>query len=1181
MQRVDGQFVYAASDLNKFLECKRLTELDALAVRKRLEWPDAEEDEQAELIRRKGEEHEQRYLALLRDRHAGDVVEFGRTEQGIASFRAADRQTLEAMQRGPKIIYQATFFDGQFLGHADFLRRVERPSKLGDYSYEVMDTKLALNAKPYFLVQICNYSEHLERLQGCMPEYGYIVLGSGEERHYRLSDYLAYYRNLKRSFLTFEADPAFDSANEAKQYPYECKHCRICPWDGICKQKRIDDDHLSLVAWMRRDQLDKLETAGIVRVTELAQAPDERRPAGMTSETFGKLRRQASLQVRGRTSDEPIHELLAHKPPIGFAQLPRPAAGDVFFDMEGDPLFEPGRGLEYLFGCWMPDEPEPFCAYWGLDRDQERGAFQALIDFITERRKRYPAMHVYHYAPYEKVALRKLAQLHCTREDALDDLLRAEVFVDLYAVVRQTLVISEDSYGIKKLERFYGLDRKTEVKKGDESIVMFERWLQSRDQRILEDIKAYNRDDCRSTHLLREWLLARRDDAIAQFGIDFPFRPVKSPNDPCHEEFTEGCKKCVKRRNEEAEAARQTALESNMLEHILPPQTHEEYALMHPRKRERYLMGNILAYHRREEKPAWWTYFDRCENVDALIEFDKDAIGGLELCEDVEPEKLKKSVVYTYRFPDQTHKMKPGKAEDPRTRRAVTILSVTEDVENRLTIKTTATLDAARAITELTPPRPPSTGPQRKALGRIGQALSEGTLARKYAASSDLLANTAPRVTNGAATLQPDVVSAPAVTAVVEALDRSYLFIQGPPGSGKSTIGSQVICDLLGSGKRVAVTSTSHNAIHTLLHKVEACATENKLQFSGLYKHSDSDESEYKSRVPGNFIRSTDDNAEFDGGSYGLAGGTAWLLTREELDGAFDYLFIDEAGQVALADALALSTCAKNIVLLGDPSQLAQVSQGRQPLHVGDSVLQHLLGEDQTVAPHRGIFLDVSYRMEPEICAFVSGAMYEQRLKPAPQTAMHAIRLPANELQGLFYAPLEHAGNSSSSPEEADEVVRTILLLRQYGEVVDSLPRENAGVARPLTDRDVIVVTPYNAQRRLIRQRLLNAGLDVRVGTVDKFQGEEAPVVFYSLATSSGDDIPRNVGFLFERNRFNVAISRARAMSVLVCSPRLLDISCRTTEEMALANLLCAFAERAQSDLGDALKRDRDRTVAP
>ena len=139
-------------------------------------------------------------------------------------------------------------------------------------------------------------------------------------------------------------------------------------------------------------------------------------------ETFGKLRRQASLQVRGRTSDEPIHELLAHKPPIGFAQLPRPAAGDVFFDMEGDPLFEPGRGLEYLFGCWMPDEPEPFCAYWGLDRDQERGAFQAFIDFITERRKQYPAMHVYHYAPYEKVALRKLAQLHCTREDALDDL---------------------------------------------------------------------------------------------------------------------------------------------------------------------------------------------------------------------------------------------------------------------------------------------------------------------------------------------------------------------------------------------------------------------------------------------------------------------------------------------------------------------------------------------------------------------------------------------------------------------------------------------------------------------------------------------------------------------------------------------------------------------------------------
>ena len=196
--------------------------------------------------------------------------------------------------------------------------------------------------------------------------------------------------------------------------------------------------------------------------------------------------------------------------------------------MEGDPAL-PNRGAGWntcsAAGC--PTNPEPFCAYWGLDHFATRNrkpAFEAFIDFITERRKRYPAMHVYHYAPYEKAALRRSsAQLHCTREDALDDLLRAEVFVDLYAVVRQTLVISEDSYGLKKLERFYRLDRQTEVKKGDESIVMFEALASDARRAHPPRIsKAYNRDDCQSTHLLREWLLARREEAIAQFRDRLP-----------------------------------------------------------------------------------------------------------------------------------------------------------------------------------------------------------------------------------------------------------------------------------------------------------------------------------------------------------------------------------------------------------------------------------------------------------------------------------------------------------------------------------------------------------------------------------------------------------------------------------------------------------------------------------
>lgn len=1157
MQRLDGSFVYSASDLNDYLECKRLSELEALVAREKLLRPQPQ-DERAELIRRKGEEHERRHLEGLVERYPGEVARFERAQPGVEPYRQAEAQTLEAMRRGTRVIYQATFFDGKFIGHADFLKRVPTPSSLGDYSYEVVDTKLALAPKAYYLVQLCNYSEHLERLQGRLPEFGHVVFGNGEERRFRMNDYMAYYRHLKKAFLKFVGDSRFERIDAASEYPRKCKHCDVCAWNDACKAKREADDHLSLVAWMRHDQIAKLEAAGIERVTQLAAADDEQRPTGMNAETFAKLRRQASLQVRGRTSAVPLHELIEHRPPMGFALLPAPSAGDVFFDIEGDPLYRPGRGLEYLFGCWMPDDEPRYRAFWGRDPDEEKLAFEAFVDFVLERRKRFPALHVYHYADYEKRALRDLAQEHCTREKEIDQLLRAEVFVDLFAVVRQALVVSEDGYGLKKLERFYRFERATEVKKGDDSIVMFEKWLLGGDQRILDDIEAYNRDDCRSTHLLREWLLARRLEASAEFRVEFPFRPTQPPKDRAVAEAEEGAR---------------GELEAALLANVLRPQTEEEYALMSEKRRSQYLLASLLGYHRREEKPQWWAYFDRCENVDRLLEFDREPIAGLALREDIPSQEVKKSNVYTYSFPDQHHKMSPGDAVDPRTKKGVTIVSI-DDERGLLELKTTASIETARAITELIPTGPPDTTPQRGALARIARSLLAGDLSEGHPATYDLLTNRDPRLRSvtlspstalqtgsaeGRHCLQPSVVNAESVSAAVTALDESYLFVQGPPGSGKSTYGSQVVCDLLQRGKRVAVTSTSHAAIHNLLHKVEECMAQRGESFCGRYKHSGkSAGSEFRSKLAAPMIESVGSNEALYLDDYQLAGGTSWLFTREELAGKFDYLFIDEAGQVALADALALSLCAKNAVLLGDPSQLAQVSQGRQPLHAGDSVLQHLLRDRQTVPKHRGIFLDVSYRMQPEICAFISDAMYEGRLRPSEEARGHRVRTGAREIAGIYFVPVEHAGNSSRSDEEADEIVRQISALYPY-------------------ESDVIVVTPYNAQRRLISGKLADAGLDVRAGTVDKFQGQEAAVVFYSMATSSGDDVPRNVEFLFERNRFNVAISRARAVSALVCSPRLLDISCRSPEEMALANLLCAFVERAKSGLNGEVD---DRSAA-
>jgi uncharacterized protein len=852
--------------------------------------------------------------------------------------------------------------------------------------------------------------------------------------------------------------------------------------------------------------------------------------------------------------------------------------------MEGDPLYEPGRSLEYLLGCWMPDDNPPFRAFWGLDRASEKHAFEEFVDFVIERRRRYPSLHVYHYANYEKAALRRLAQAHCTREEEIDVLLRGEVLVDLFAVVRQALAISEDGYGLKKVERLYNLERETEVRKGDESIVMFELWLLGRDRRILDDIEKYNQDDCRSTHRLRDWLLERRPEAMEKYGIDLPLRSVKAPDEPCHAEFMAGCKKCLTRQKEEREEAARGELERRLLRGVMTPQSEDEYRSMSPQGRMRYLMAMLLAYHRREEKPEWWTFFDRCENVDGLREFDKESIGGLTLREDIPPQEIKKSSIYTYAFPEQHHKLAAGDdVHNPRTRKAAGTIVSLSDETRLLGLKTTASIEGARAITELIPCPSPPANVQRGALARIARSFLEEKLFKQYPSTYDLLANRDPRV-RGDRTLQPPVVNAESVSGAVAALENSYLFIQGPPGSGKSTYGSQAICDLLERGRRVAVTSNSHKAIHNLLRMVEDCIVARGGTFSGRYKHTKKNpDSQYRNSP---FIESYDSNEALYGDDYLLAGGTGWLFAREELAGKFDYLFIDEAGQVALADALALSACAKNVVLLGDPSQLAQVGQGQQPLHAGDSVLEHLLGNAQTVAPHRGIFLDVSYRMQPDICTFISEAVYERRLRAAGSARVHRVNVGARALAGLYYVAVEHAGNGSRSEEEADEIVAHVARLRERGMVVDSKPPQRDAVARPLTDRDIIIVTPYNAQRRLVQRKLRGAGFDIEastgieVGTVDKFQGQEAAVVFYSMATSSGEDVPRNMEFLFERNRLNVAISRARAVSVLVCSPRLLDISCRTPEEMALANLLCAFVERAKCGLELLYGEGDDRSAA-
>jgi predicted RecB family nuclease len=1135
MRRLHDELALSPTDLHNFLECSHLTQLELAVLREEIAVPNGKRDASADLIARKGDEHEARYLQSLKD--AGkNVVEIPAT----LDLGEAAAATVAAMRQGAEVIYQGAFIQEPgngspaWAGYADFLFCVETPSALGDYSYEVADTKLARRTKPYFLLQLCFYSEQLARIQELLPEYMHVVLGTNEQHRYRVAEFISYYRSIRDQFVAEIAASPLDT------FPMPVEHCGICRWADRCDAQRIEVDHLSLVAGMRKDQILRLEDAGIDTLAALAEASGTSPTPRITQHSYDRLHHQARLQLDHRKTAEHSFELLEPAKRRGLALLPPADPGDVFFDMEGDPLYE--NGLEYLFGAITNEAGDSvFRPFWGTDREKEKLAFEAFIDFVVDRRKRYPAMRVYHYAHYEVTALKKLMGLHGTREEEVDDLLRNEVFVDLYKVVRQGMRISQPSYSIKKVEVFYMDQRDAAVTDGGDSIVAYERYLSTGDASILDAIAAYNEEDCLSTLKLRDWLLDRRAEAERDYG------PAATWEEP------EGYEQREDRIVEDAEVER--------LQRALVTGLPEDIAERTPVERARALMADLLAYHRREDKPAYWQLFARRDMTPDELEEDPEALGNLARVDGVEAVEDGKSLVYEMSFPPQEHRLKAdNRYEDPAIKRGLIVTDI-DNAHGKIRVMRGADREKEALPRALIPGGPLDNDAQRAALRRVAESVVRDGLDGdgSYRALRDVLARELPRI-NGHTrgdVLQPGAFDLEDAKALATDLDRSYLFIQGPPGSGKTHGGARLILHLIGQGKRVGVTSQSHSAIHELLEAVENAAAKDypQLEFRGLHKASHRDPD---SKYEGTHIGSSTDNAAVAGSDAELVSGTAWLFSRAEMDSSLDYLFIDEAGQFALADAMAVGTAARNLVLLGDPLQLPQVTQGRHPEGSDASVLEHLLGENPTVRPERGLFIDKTRRMHPDVTSFISEVVYAGRLGSIDECSSRGFSAPSGLTgTGIRYLEVEHEGNQRCSVEEAKATAAAVEEMTTGGKYTD-----HEGAEYDLLAEDVMVLSPYNAQVQVLGDHLPDG---VKIGTVDKFQGREAPVVFFSMATSSGAELPRNLEFLFSRNRLNVAISRAQCMAVLVASPRLLQIQCRTVDQMLLVNALCRLVEVAEA----------------
>ncbi|HVP18120.1 MAG TPA: TM0106 family RecB-like putative nuclease [Spirochaetia bacterium] len=1130
MQKEGAGLRLAATDISNHLACRHLTQLDRAVAEGRRAAP-SWSDPSLALLQERGFEHERAFIRQLRSEDLR-VVE-PQQEGGKLSME----QTLQAMRDGADVIVQAELRKGQLLGRADVLLRVPRPSALGDWSYEVADTKLSQETRAGTVLQLCLYSELVSEAQGLSPEWMHVVKpGPGFPREsFRFDDYGAYYRLVRRGLEEAVAAPPSRAT-----YPDPVEHCRICRWWKECDQRRHDDDKLCLVAGIRPLHIGELERQGIRTLTQYAEEPKplRQRPERGSRVAFARAHGQARVQLDGRRAGQPRYELLAPEPGLGFHRLPEPDTGDVFFDIESDP-FAGDDGMEYLFGIAYGHPTLQYRALWALNPEEERRGIEDLIDFIMDQWQSNPGMHVYHFSPYEPGAVKRLIGRHGTREAELDRLLRAERFIDLLAVTRHGVRASVESYSLKELEKFHGFSRALELPAASAALRRIDRALElARAAEITLEEKAavevYNRDDCLSTASLRDWLEERRAE------LEGRGTPVARPEN---------------RSGDASEALEERAADVQQIYDQLINGLPEDRSAWGPMERARWLLAHQVDYFRREEKCYWWEYF-RIHGLDHedLLE-ERKAVSGLRFIGPVGGSA--KYPVHRYSFPEQ--EVDPGEGknlEEIGTKTRVGTVYAIDPAKHTIDIaKTGRTTDlhpAAVMIEDLVRP-----GSVEKSFLELARSVARNGVsgAGPFQAGRDLLMARPPRlereVKGSLRRTGEEIVEA--AVRLARSLDNGILPIQGPPGSGKTFTGGRMIVALAREGKRIGVTAVSHKVIQKLLTEALHAAALEGFPLQAMRKDRTGD----GETIEGVLV--TKDNARLLLGLQQgvVVGGTAWLWSQEDMKGSLDYLFVDEAGQISLAQALATAPSARNLVLLGDPQQLEQPQKGAHPEGAEVAALVHVLADRKTIADDAGLFLDETWRLHPRICSFTSELFYENRLASRAGLEKQAITGSTRFAgSGLFYVPVEHTGNQNSSAEEVDVIAGIVADLSQDG--VSWTNKE--GVSQPLGPSDILVVAPYNAQVAALARRLGGAA---RVGTVDKFQGQEAPVVIYTMTSSSAEDAPRGMSFLYSPNRLNVATSRARCTCILVASPRLLEPETHSPDQMRWANALCRYREMA------------------
>ncbi|HQZ33490.1 MAG TPA: TM0106 family RecB-like putative nuclease [Ilumatobacteraceae bacterium] len=1120
------------SKVTAWLDCAHFLTLQHEVESGTRERPSGAMGELARLLMAKGLEHEQECLAAY-EIDPGDVYSVPPWDRTAETFAAFVERSAGVLAFGHKVVFQMPFVHDGMRGIADFLLRVDLPDD--KFTYEPVDAKLARKeAKPGHVLQLCFYAEAIEAQLGVGPERVHVWLGSGRVESIRLADVCAYWRRLRKQ-LAAALEPVGDALATT---PIKCNYCTYCDFADVCTAHWREADALQFVAGIRSAEASRLTEAGVATLTGLSGRAEP--VADLRPERLSRLNTQAKLQVsaRGLAEDEPppyrlIDDATDDERASGLAALPAPDNGDVFLDYEGHPFWRADAGLFFLFGLLTRtnDGEWTFDDRWAHDKADEAAQTKALIEYFAERRTVHPGMHVYHYNHTERSGLQALAAEHGADQSLLQQLVESGLFVDLLPIVRNGLQAGVESYGLKSMELLTGYQRSHDIDKGASAVVEYDKYMKAPADgtEILSRIAAYNEDDVRATRALRDWLVERRD-----------------PELEWREAFIEA---------------------DDSTNPVIDAQIAELLAFA-PDSPER-LMGNVLGYWLREGRANTAQLLARASKDPDELLTDPDALAGLTFVGMADQfgktgKKLKWPAA-TFHFPPQAvgHGLDPEgnprgvsvcfKADDaaPGWLKVIAISPDDGFIEfewkqqhDDLGVHPTAVV-----VNGWVSPRPKPEALSVLAADLLAHAAGTSV-------TNALLRRNPPAFTTGggpAGGLFTDDLAD--IAQWVVQLEHSYVPIQGPPGTGKTFTGAHIVHALVKAEKRVGITAMSHAAIDNLLTEVvDVFETAGDLELLMVARRGTTSSAP---DIPQ--ITLVKDNAKCAEPAFNVVAGTTWLFAGEDMsDAKVDVLIVDEAGQLGLADALAATRSAHNVVLLGDPLQLPQVSQASHPEGSGASVLEHVLGPGvATIPPDRGVFLTETRRMHPDVCRFISDQIYEGRLGSHSSCATQG----TDQGTGLRWLQAHHEGCSTESMVEAE------LVAEKVASMIGSSWTDARGKTAKLTGQDFMVVAPYNDQVRLLRAKFdadpLLAG--VKVGTVDKFQGQQAPVVFFTMTTSTAADMPRDSQFLFSRNRLNVALSRARCLAFVVCTDELLNSRARDIDEMILIATLCAAVDYAEA----------------